>query len=148
MIHLFLRLPIISVYIGVSLDDRLCWYSLNIVGVNVHSLILCWNHHIQVTCKKVAASITAIKRVNPFVPPEMQQVIYNALVQLCPVYCSPVLGNRGGGTEGKAAKISKWSSTNINGSNLWCKGGWRIRDTCLRKVRKRRDSMIEIDFYV
>ena len=38
---------------------------------------LCWDSHIEMICKKVAAGIAAIKRVKPFVPPEMLKVIYD-----------------------------------------------------------------------
>ena len=38
--------------------------------------------HIETIFKKVAAGIAAIKRVKPFVPPEMLKVIYNALVHI------------------------------------------------------------------
>ena len=51
--------------LGVNLDDKLCW-----------------ENHVEMICKKVAAGIAAIKRVKAFVPPEMLQPYFD--------YCSPL----------------------------------------------------------
>ena len=72
--------PRVTTYkcLGVNLDDKLCC-----------------DNHVDMICKNVAAGIAAIKRVKPFVPPEMLQVIYNSLVQPYFDYCSLLWDNCG-----------------------------------------------------
>ena len=72
--------------LGVNLDDKLCW-----------------DNHVDLICKKVTAGIAVIKRVKPFVPPEMLQVC-SSLAQPYFDYCSPLWGNRGVGLKQKLQK--------------------------------------------
>ena len=71
---------------------------------------LCWDSHIEMICKKVAAGIAVIKGVKPYVPPETLQVICNALVQPRFDYCSPLWDNCGVGLK---EKLQKYQSINI-----------------------------------
>ena len=50
---------------------------------------------ITLTSKKIASGIGAIKRIRPFVSPEILHYIYNALVQPHFDYCGIVWGNCG-----------------------------------------------------
>ena len=85
--------------LGANLDDKLCWDS-----------------HIEMICKKVAAGIAAIKRVKPFVPPEMLKVIYNALVQPYFDYCSPLWDNCGIGLKEKLQKYQNRAARILTGA--------------------------------
>ena len=49
-----------------------------------------WNDHIEMICKKVAASIGMMKRIKPYVPAYILQTIYSALIQPYYDYCSPL----------------------------------------------------------
>ena len=85
--------------LGVNLDDKLGWDS-----------------HIEMICKKVAAGIAAIKRVKPFVPPEMLKVIYNALAQPYFDYCSPLWDNCGIGLKEKLQKYQNRAARILTGA--------------------------------
>ena len=54
-----------------------------------------WHSHIDKLSEKIASGIGAIKRIRPFVSPEILHYIYNALVQPHFDYCSVVWGNCG-----------------------------------------------------
>ena len=56
---------------------------------------MAWHSHIDKLSKKIASGIGAIKRIRPFVSPEILHYIYNALVQPHFDYCSIVWGNCG-----------------------------------------------------
>ena len=56
---------------------------------------MAWHSHIDKLSKKIASGIGAIKRIRPFVLPEILHYIYNALVQPHFDYCSIVWGNCG-----------------------------------------------------
>ena len=64
--------------LGILIDDNMAWHS-----------------HIDKLSKKIASGIGAIKRIKPFVSPEILHYIYNALVQPHFDCCSIVLGNCG-----------------------------------------------------
>ena len=56
---------------------------------------MAWHSHIDKLSKKIASGIGAIKRIRPFVSPEILHYIYNTLVQPHFDYCSIVWGNYG-----------------------------------------------------
>ena len=56
---------------------------------------IAWHVVISQLSKKIASGISAIKRIRPFVSPEILHYIYNALVQPHFDYCSIVWGNCG-----------------------------------------------------
>ena len=56
---------------------------------------MAWHSHIDKLSKKIASGIGAIKRIRPFVSPEILHYIYNAPVQPHFDYCSIVSGNCG-----------------------------------------------------
>ena len=56
---------------------------------------MAWHGHIDKLSKKTASGIGAIKRIRPFVEPEILNYIYNALVHLHFDNCSIVWGNYG-----------------------------------------------------
>ena len=56
---------------------------------------MAWHSHIDKLSKKIASGIGAIKRMRPFVSPEILHYIYNALVQPHFNYCSIFWGNCG-----------------------------------------------------
>ena len=58
--------------LGVTLDETLSW------------------EHIEAICKKVGAGIGMLKRIKPFVPGQMLQQIYSALMQPYFDYCPPL----------------------------------------------------------
>ena len=51
---------------------------------------LSWNVHVEKLSKKVASGIGALKRIRPYVPFPIMQLIYNCLVQPYFDYCSVV----------------------------------------------------------
>ena len=64
----------------------------------------------------MAARTAAIKRVKPFVPPEMLQVIYNAVVQPYFDYCSPLWDNCGVGLKEKLQKYQNRAARILTGA--------------------------------
>jgi hypothetical protein len=52
---------------------------------------LSWDEHIETICKKVGAGVGILKRIKPYIPGNMLQSIYNALIQpYFRDYCSPL----------------------------------------------------------
>ena len=56
---------------------------------------MAWYSHIDKPSKKIASGIGAVKRIRPFVSPEILNYIYNALIQPHFGYCSIVWDNCG-----------------------------------------------------
>ena len=56
---------------------------------------MAWHSHIDKLLKKIASGIGAIKRINPFLSPEILHYIYSAFVQPHFDYCSIVWRNWG-----------------------------------------------------
>ena len=56
---------------------------------------MAWHSHIDKPSKNIASSIAAIKRIKPFVSPEILHYIHDALVQPHFDYCSIVRGDCG-----------------------------------------------------
>ena len=106
--------------LGVNLDDKLCW-----------------DNHVDMICKKVAAGTAAIKRVKPFVPPEMLQVIYNSLVQPYFDYCSPVWDNCGVGLKEKLQKYQNRAARILTGATYDIRTVNVFETQLLRKLLKR-----------
>ena len=116
--------------LGVNLDDKLCWDS-----------------HIEMICKKVAAGIAAIKRVKPFVPPEMLKVIYNALVQPYFDYCSPLWDNCGIGLKEKLQKYQNRAARILTGATYDIKTADVFDTLAWENLEKRRDYLKSIFMY-
>ena len=64
-------------------------HSIPCLGVTLDET-LSWEEHIEAICKKVGAGIGMLKRIKPFVPAQMLQPIYSALIQPYFDYCSPL----------------------------------------------------------
>ena len=116
--------------LGVNLDDKLCWDS-----------------HIEIICKKVAAGIAAIKRVKPFVPPEMLKVIYNALVQPYFDYCSPLWDNCGIGLKVKLQKYQNRAARILTGATYDIRTADVFETLAWETLEKRRDYLKSIFMY-
>ena len=116
--------------LGVNLDDKLCWDS-----------------HIEMICKKVAAGIAAIKRVKPFVPPEMLKVIYNALVQPYFDYCSPLWDNCGIGLKEKLQKYQNRAARILTGATYDIRTADVFETLAWETFEKRRDYLKSIFMY-
>lgn len=85
--------------LGVGLDDRLCW-----------------DAHIEMICKKVAAGFTVLRRVKSYVPSKTLKIIYNALIQPYFDYCCPIWGNCGMGLKEKLQKYQSRAARIITGA--------------------------------
>ena len=116
--------------LGVNLDDKLCWDS-----------------HIEMICKKVAAGIAAIKRVKPFVPPEMLKIIYNALVQPYFDYCSPLWDNCGIGLKEKLQKYQNRAARILTGATYDIRTADVFETLAWETLEKRRDYLKSIFMY-
>ena len=88
--------------------------------------------HIDKLSKKIAPGIGAIKRIKPFVSPEILHYIYNALVRPHFDYCSIFLENCGKALSKKlrklqigAARILTSSSYNADAGYLLQQLGWK-----------------------
>ena len=64
-------------------------HSIPCLGVTLDET-LSWEEHIEAICKKVGAGIGMLKRIKPFVPAQMLQPIYSAMIQPYFDYCSPL----------------------------------------------------------
>ena len=51
---------------------------------------LSWDEHIETICKKVGAGVGMLKRIKPYIPANMLESIYSALIQPYFDYCSPL----------------------------------------------------------
>ena len=51
---------------------------------------LSWDERIKTICKKVGAGVGMLKRIKPYIPANMLQSIYSALIQPYFDYCSPL----------------------------------------------------------
>ena len=51
---------------------------------------LSWDEHIGTICQKVGAGVGMLKRIKPYIPANMLQSIYSALIQPHFDYCSPL----------------------------------------------------------
>ena len=45
-----------------------------------------WEKHVETICKKASAAIGAIRLVNPFVPADTLQTIYNHILTTTPLF--------------------------------------------------------------
>ena len=116
------------------------------LGVNLDEK-LCWDSHIEMICKKVAAGIAAIKRVKPFVPPEMLKVIYNALVQPYFDYCSPLWDNCGIGLKEKLQKYQNRAARILTGATYDIRTADVFETLAWETLEKRRDYLKSIFMY-
>ena len=89
-------------------------------------------YHIDTLSKTNASGIGAIKRIKPFVSPEILHYIYNALVQPHFDYCSIVWGNCGKTLseklrklQNRAARILTSSSYDADARYLLQQLGWK-----------------------
>ena len=93
---------------------------------------MAWHSHIDKLSKKIASGIGAIKRIRPFVSPEILHYIYNALVQPHFDYYSIVWGNCGKTLserlqklQNRAARILTSSSFDADARYLLQQLGWK-----------------------
>ena len=116
------------------------------LGVNL-DVKLCWDSHMEMICKKVAAGIAAIKRVKPFVPPGMLKVIYNALIQLYFDYCSPLWDNCGIGLKEKLQKYQNRAARILMGATYDIRTADVFETLAWKTLEKRRDDLKSIFMY-
>ena len=64
-------------------------HSISCLGVTLDET-LSWEEHIEAICKKIGAGMGMLERIKPFVPAQMLQPIYSALIQPYFDYCSPL----------------------------------------------------------
>ena len=76
-----------------------------------------WEKHIDSICKKVGSGIGIIKRVKPFVPNEILQNLYNALVLPYFDYCSPLWDSCGTMLKEKIQKLQNSAARAKTGAN-------------------------------
>jgi hypothetical protein len=55
-------------------------HSISCLGVTLDET-LSWDEHIETICKKVGAGVGTLKRIKPYIPANMLQSIYSALIQ-------------------------------------------------------------------
>ena len=98
--------------LGILIDDNMAWYS-----------------HIDKLSKKIASGIGAIKRIKPFVSPEILHYIYNALVQphfdYCSIDCGKTLSEKLQKLQNRAARILTSSSYDADAGYLLQQLGWK-----------------------
>ena len=66
-------------------------HSISCPGVKLDET-LNWKEHIDMICKKVGTGAGILRRIKPYVPANILSSIYNALIQPCFDYCSPLWG--------------------------------------------------------
>ena len=124
--------PRVTTYkcLGVNLDDKLCC-----------------DNHVGMICKNVAAGIAAIKRVKPFVPPEMLQVIDNSLVQPYVDYCSPLWDNCGVVLKEKLQKYQNRAARILMGATYDIRTADVFETLAWETLEKRRAYLKSIFMY-
>ena len=88
--------------LGILIDDNMAWHS-----------------HIDKLSKKIASGIGAMKRIKPFVSPEILHYIYNALVQPHFDYCSILSGELRQNAFRKITKTAEMCCSHFD-LLLWC----------------------------
>ena len=94
---------------------------------------MAWHSHINKLSKKIASGIGAIKRIKPFVSPEILHYTYNALVQPHRDYsgiivwgnCSKTLSEKLQNVQNSAARILTSSSYDADAGYLLQQLGWK-----------------------
>ena len=86
--------------LGILIDDNMIWHT-----------------HIDKLSKKIASGIGAIKRIKPFVSPEILHYIYNALVRPHFDYCSIFLGNCGKALSKQLRKLQNGAARILTSSS-------------------------------
>ena len=101
-------------------------------SANLGCMQTTWHSHIGKLLKKIASGIGAIKRIRPFVSPEILHYTYNALARPHFDYCSIVLGNCGKTLseklqklQNRAARILTDSSFDADARYLLQQLGWK-----------------------
>jgi hypothetical protein len=90
--------------------------SFECLGVIIDKRLL-WDKHIEKIFKKVGAGIAVMKRIKPFVPIETMRLIYNALIQPCFDYCSPLWDNCCAYLKEKLQKLQNHAARIIAGAS-------------------------------
>lgn len=78
---------------------------------------LSWEKHVETICKKAGAGIGVIRRIKPFVPHDILQSIYKALVQPYFDYCSPLWDTCGKLLKDKLQKFQSRAARVITGAS-------------------------------
>ena len=78
---------------------------------------MAWHSHIDTLSKKIASGIGAIKRIKPFVSPEILHYIYYALVHPHFDYCCIVWGNCGKTLSEKLQKLQNRAARILTSSS-------------------------------
>ena len=94
---------------------------------------MAWHSHIDKLSKKITSGIGSIKRIKPFVSPEILHYICNDMVQPNCDYCSIVWGNCGKTLSEKLQKrqnraariLTSWSSYDADAGYLLQQLGWK-----------------------
>ena len=109
--------------LGILIDDNMAWHS-----------------HIDKLSKKIASGIGAIKRIKPFVSPEILHYIYNALVQPYFDYCSIVWGNCGKTLSEKLQKLQNRAARILTSSSYDADAGYLLQQLSWKDLIAQRQT--------
>ena len=108
--------------LGVTMDERLSW-----------------DKHIDSICSKVGASIGAMRRVKPFVPLSTTKMLYNAIIQPCFDYCSPLWDNCGIGLKDRLQKYQNRAARAITGATYDIRSSELLDNLNWKPLEERRN---------
>ena len=112
------RLSTLSDTLELSIDNVPIEQAFSVKSLGIHiDEYLTWHSHIDKLCKKIASTVGAIKRVEPFVPQFTLLNTYNSLVQSHFDYCSLVWGDCGKTLSKKLQKLQNRAARVINSSD-------------------------------
>ena len=113
--------------LGILIDDNMAWHS-----------------HIDKLSKKIASGIGAIKRIKPFVSPEILHYIYNALVQPHFDYCSIVWGNCGKTLSEKLQKLQNRAARILTSSSYDADAGYLLQQLGWKDLIAQRQIQVAL----
>ena len=117
-------------------------HSISCLGVTLDET-LSWDEHIETICKKVGAGVGTLKRIKPYIPANMLQSIYSALIQPYFDYCSPLwdicnktLKDKLQKFQNRAARIIAGASYEIRSADVLRALEWENLDSrrCMSKT--------------
>ena len=109
-------------------------YSYRYLGLEIDES-LNWQVHIETICKKISASLGALKRIRTFVPQNTLILMYKALVLPYSDYCSEVWGCLGKTLseklqklQNRAGRIITFSDYDVRSADILHSLGWETLD--------------------
>ena len=100
--------------------------------------------HIDKLSKKIASGIGAIKRIKPFVSPEILHYIYSALVQPLFDYCSIVWGNCGKTLSEKLQKLQNRAARILTSSSYDADTGYLLQQLGWKDLIAQRQIQVAL----